>query len=67
MINELATVEFCGSDFMVFYDGELYKDQLTHNGAVHLANTINTFSSLEDYQDALLKFEGKTINIVIGV
>jgi hypothetical protein len=41
MINELATVEFCGSDYMVFWDGELYQDGLTHNVAVELANKLN--------------------------
>lgn len=42
MINELATVEFCGNDFMVFWDGELYLDNMTHSEAVVLANKLNT-------------------------
>lgn len=41
MNSELATVEFCGSDYMVFWDGELYQDGMTHNEAVELANRLN--------------------------
>lgn len=41
MITELATVEFCGSDFMVFWDGELYQDGMSHDEAVELANRLN--------------------------
>lgn len=41
MITELATVKFCGFDYMVFWDGELYKGGLTHSKAVELANKLN--------------------------
>lgn len=41
MDTELASVEFCGSNYMVFWDGELYKDDMTHAEAVKLANKLN--------------------------
>jgi len=41
MITELATIEFLGNDYMVFWDGELYQDNMTYNNAVKLANRLN--------------------------
>lgn len=41
MIDELATVEFCGANYMVFWDGELYQDGMSHKSAVILANKLN--------------------------
>ena len=41
MIDELATVEFCADNYMVFWDGELYQDELTHDEAIQLCNRLN--------------------------
>ena len=41
MIDELATVQFTADNYSVFWDGELYQDNLRHDEAVELANRLN--------------------------
>jgi len=41
MNTELASVEFIGNNYMVFWDGELYEENMTHTAAVELANKLN--------------------------
>lgn len=41
MVDELATVEFTAGNYMVFWDGEVYQDGMTHEAAVELCNKLN--------------------------